>query len=63
VLHPRNTWSDPAAYDTMARKLAHMFEANFAQYADGVSPAIRSAGPVVVDGVGADLGLSGPFEG
>jgi phosphoenolpyruvate carboxykinase (ATP) len=63
VLRPRNTWSDPAAYDTMALKLARMFEANFAQYADGVSLAIRSAGPATFEGSDDGLGLSGPLEG
>ena len=32
VLSPRNTWSDPKAYDTQARKLATMFRENFEQY-------------------------------
>jgi phosphoenolpyruvate carboxykinase (ATP) len=63
VLHPRNTWADPAAYDTMARRLARMFAANFAQYADGVSHAVRTAGPLVVEGDDGSLEASGPFEG
>jgi phosphoenolpyruvate carboxykinase (ATP) len=45
VLIPRVTWPDPAAYDETARSLASMFHANFAKYADGVSEAIRTAGP------------------
>ncbi len=45
VLVPRNTWSDGAAYDAMARKLATLFRDNFEQYADGSSAAIRDAGP------------------
>ena len=48
ILDPRGTWADPDAYDRRAAELARMFEANFAQYADGVSEAIRSAGPRVV---------------
>jgi phosphoenolpyruvate carboxykinase (ATP) len=52
VLVPRTTWPDPAAYDETARKLAAMFHANFAKYADGVSEAIRTAGPAPIDGEG-----------
>ncbi|MEK6721487.1 MAG: phosphoenolpyruvate carboxykinase (ATP) [Chloroflexota bacterium] len=47
VLRPRTTWADPAAYDEMAARLARMFADNFAGYADGVSAAVRSAGPRV----------------
>ncbi len=47
VLRPRGTWADPAAYDEMAARLARMFADNFAAYADGVSAAVRSAGPRV----------------
>jgi len=47
VLRPRETWADPAAYDEMATRLARMFADNFAPYADGVSRAVRSAGPRV----------------
>ena len=49
VLVPRNNWPDPAAYDAAARKLAGMFHDNFAKYADGVSAAIREAGPAPLD--------------
>jgi phosphoenolpyruvate carboxykinase (ATP) len=45
VLQPRNTWSDPDAYDRQARELAVRFSRNFAQFADEVSPEIREAGP------------------
>ncbi len=44
-LDPRGTWSDPAAYDEAAAKLARMFVANFADVAEGVSPEIADAGP------------------
>ncbi len=47
VLRPRSTWTDPAAYDEKARELAEMFAENFADYADGVSEAVRLAGPRV----------------
>lgn len=34
LLDPRSTWSDPAAYDAMERKLAKMYIDNFAKYQD-----------------------------
>jgi phosphoenolpyruvate carboxykinase (ATP) len=61
VLIPRDTWSDPAAYDTAARRIAHMFTENFAAYADGVSEAVRRAGPIA-SGTG-EVRVSGPGEG
>ena len=45
VLQPRLTWSDGAAYDRQAAKLADMFISNFAQFAQDVAPEIRAAGP------------------
>jgi phosphoenolpyruvate carboxykinase (ATP) len=45
VLFPRNTWSDPAAYDAQAAKLAKMFADNFKQFEEQVSPEVRAAGP------------------
>jgi phosphoenolpyruvate carboxykinase (ATP) len=45
-LDPRSTWADPAAYDRQAATLATMFAENFRAFADGVSEAVRSAGPV-----------------
>ena len=45
VLDPRATWSDPAAYDETARKLAGMFADNFQQYAEDVTPGVAAAGP------------------
>ena len=47
LLDPRSTWSNPSAYDTTARKLAHLFVENFATYADGTSDAVRAAGPAL----------------
>jgi phosphoenolpyruvate carboxykinase (ATP) len=44
-LRPRSTWQDKEAYDHRALELARMFEENFASYADGVSEAVRTAGP------------------
>ncbi|TAK26278.1 MAG: phosphoenolpyruvate carboxykinase [Chloroflexota bacterium] len=43
-LDPRATWADSAAYDAQARRLAAMFNANFAAF-EGVDDAIRRAGP------------------
>ena len=45
VLQPRATWADPEAYDAKAQELAGMFVENFTAYADGVSEAVRGAGP------------------
>ena len=45
VLTPRLTWSDPAAYDAQARKLATMFRENFEQYRAQVPESVRAAGP------------------
>jgi phosphoenolpyruvate carboxykinase (ATP) len=45
VLRPRNTWSDPVAYDTQAAKLARMFADNFEAFAGGVSAEVIGAGP------------------
>ncbi|MAT44285.1 MAG: phosphoenolpyruvate carboxykinase (ATP) [Anaerolineaceae bacterium] len=45
VLNPRTTWANPAAYDEQAQKLATMFKANFAQFADEVPPEVLAAGP------------------
>jgi phosphoenolpyruvate carboxykinase (ATP) len=47
VMNPRATWSDPAAYDAQARKLADMFVKNFQRFADQADEAVRRAGPTV----------------
>jgi phosphoenolpyruvate carboxykinase (ATP) len=62
LLVPRKTWADPAAYDAAAKRIAHMFHENFAAYADGVSRAVRNAGPVDYDDAG-EVTVSAPGEG
>jgi phosphoenolpyruvate carboxykinase (ATP) len=44
VLDPRGTWTDPAAYDAQAKKLAEMFRSNFTKFGD-TAEEIRNAGP------------------
>ena len=46
VLNPRNTWSDPAAFDAQASKLADLFNENFEQFKDNVPENVIAAGPV-----------------
>jgi len=46
ILIPSNTWSDKSAYEATAKKLAGLFNKNFANYLDGVSAEVKSAGPV-----------------
>lgn len=43
LLDPRNTWSDPAAYDAQAQKLVKMFAANFEQYLDYIDDDVKAA--------------------
>jgi len=62
VLRPRATWLDGEAYDRQAGALARMFVENFAAYADGVSEAVRAAGPQIA-GDGPRLQQAGPGEG
>ncbi len=44
VLDPRSTWRDRQAYDAQGRKVAGMFEENFAQFGNLVSQEVRDAG-------------------
>ncbi len=62
LLVARTTWTDPAAYDAGAKRLAHMFHVNFEAYADGVSDAVRNAGPVDFRDAG-EVKMSAPGEG
>ncbi|MGH9174674.1 MAG: phosphoenolpyruvate carboxykinase (ATP), partial [Vicinamibacterales bacterium] len=45
VLDPRSTWSDKAAYDAQATKLAAMFVENFKTFEGDVDRGIVEAGP------------------
>jgi len=47
VMRPRDTWSDGAAYDAQAKKLAEMFKKNFEKFGSNIAPAIAEAGPKV----------------
>ena len=44
VLHPRSMWTDKEAYDAQAKKVAGLFTANFAKFADKVNEEVRAAG-------------------
>jgi phosphoenolpyruvate carboxykinase (ATP) len=45
VLKPRNTWSDHAAYDAQAKKLARMFADNFKTFESTATDDVKKAGP------------------
>jgi phosphoenolpyruvate carboxykinase (ATP) len=51
VLNPRSTWTDGDAYDRQARRLAHMFAENFAQFAERVPPEVHAAGPRLAEAI------------
>jgi len=45
ILHARNTWKDPAAYDKKARILSGLFRKNFEKYAGDVPDDVLRSGP------------------
>lgn len=45
ILVPRNTWSDPSAYDQQAKKLGGLFNKNFEKYKKESNNEIIQAGP------------------
>jgi len=45
VLRTRATWTDAAAYDAAAARVADLFRRNFERFAQLVPPAVRDAGP------------------
>ena len=47
ILVPSSTWSDSAAYEQTAAKLAQLFTDNFAQYLDQAEADVVAAGPTV----------------
>jgi phosphoenolpyruvate carboxykinase (ATP) len=47
ILRPRDTWSDPDAYDAARTKLAKRFADNFKKFEEGASEEIKQAGPAV----------------
>ena len=47
VLNPRETWADKDAYDAAALDLAQRFVANFSQFDETATDAMRSGGPRV----------------
>ena len=47
LLWPRDSWSDPRAYDEQARTLAQKFKENFKQFEDQASDAVKASGPKV----------------
>ncbi len=47
ILDPRRSWSDAAAYDAQAARLARMFVDNFESFKSGVNEEVAGAGPKI----------------
>ncbi len=45
ILNPKDTWSDKAAYDAQAKKVAQLFHENFKTYSSMLSKEIAESGP------------------
>lgn len=45
ILKPRLTWTDKTAYDQTALRLSQLFEKNFKQFEDGITPSVKNSGP------------------
>ena len=48
ILNPKQTWSDPTAYDDTASKLASKFVENFESFKAETDPSILAAAPRVL---------------
>lgn len=46
ILNPKNTWSNPEAYDVKAKDLAERFRNAFKQYEEYVTDEVKKAGPL-----------------
>lgn len=45
IMNPRETWSDPAAFDAQAQKLAGLFHENFRQFKEQSPAGVAEAAP------------------
>jgi len=45
ILDPRETWTNPKAYDDVARDLAARYRSNFEQFEEDVAPEVKASAP------------------